>query len=90
MAAEAEAAREAEANIIRSDAEFRATEHLRRAAEVLDASSAGMQLRYLQVRPEVKRTRVQIRCAFPCTGGITIIFRYYLTWGVPPILHLSV
>ena len=62
MAAEAEAAREAKAKIIRSDAEFRATEHLRRAAEVLDASGAGMQLRYLQVRPLVERTRANTNC----------------------------
>ena len=49
MAAEAEAAREAKANIIRSDAELKATKYIKKAAEVLNESSGGMQLRYLQV-----------------------------------------
>ena len=51
MAAEAEAAREAKAKIIRSDAELKATTYITRAAEVLSESSGGMQLRYLQVSP---------------------------------------
>ena len=50
MAAEAEATREAKAKIIRSDAELKATKYLTRAAEVINESSGGMQLRYLQVR----------------------------------------
>ena len=50
MAAEAEATREAKAKIIRSDAELKSTKYLTRAAEVINESSGGMQLRYLQVR----------------------------------------
>ena len=50
MAAEAEAAREAKAKIIRSEAELKATTYITRAAKVLNESSDGMQLRYLQVR----------------------------------------
>ena len=50
MAAEAEAAREARAKIIKADGEQKATTYLKEAAGVLNESSAAMQLRYLQVR----------------------------------------
>lgn len=50
MAAEAEAAREARAKIIKADGEKKATKYLRDAAAVLNESSAALQLRYLQVR----------------------------------------
>eukprot|EP00094_Tigriopus_californicus_P002697 TCALIF_02603-PC protein Name:"Similar to AF_1420 Uncharacterized protein AF_1420 (Archaeoglobus fulgidus (strain ATCC 49558 / VC-16 / DSM 4304 / JCM 9628 / NBRC 100126))" AED:0.46 eAED:0.48 QI:0/0/0/1/0/0/2/0/61 len=48
MAAEAEAAREARAKIIKADGEQKATKYLREAAKVLDGSQAALQLRYLQ------------------------------------------
>ena len=50
MAAEAEAAREARAKIIKADGEKKATKYLRDAAGVLNESGAALQLRYLQVR----------------------------------------
>jgi erythrocyte band 7 integral membrane protein len=49
MAAEAEATREAKAKIIRADGEKKATIYLKKAAEVLNESTYGLQLRYLQV-----------------------------------------
>ena len=49
MAAEAEAAREARAKIIKADGEMKATKYLREAASVLSESSSALQLRYLQV-----------------------------------------
>ena len=49
MAAEAEAAREARAKIIKADGEKKATRYLKEAAAVLTESNAAMQLRYLQV-----------------------------------------
>ncbi|UJR21689.1 hypothetical protein I4U23_024766 [Adineta vaga] len=48
MAAEAEAAREARAKIIASEGEFKASNALREAADILSQSSCAMQLRYLQ------------------------------------------
>ena len=50
MAAEAEAAREARAKIIKADGEMKATKYLKEAAAVLSESSSALQLRYLQVR----------------------------------------
>ena len=50
MAAEAEAAREARAKIVRANGEQKATSALREAASVLADSPAALQLRYLQVR----------------------------------------
>lgn len=48
MAAEAEASREAKANIIAAEGEKEASQNLREAAETLMESPASMQLRYLQ------------------------------------------
>jgi erythrocyte band 7 integral membrane protein len=48
MAAEAEAAREARAKVIAADGEYRAAQGLRDASEVINQSSAALQLRYLQ------------------------------------------
>ena len=50
MAAEAEAAREARAKIIRAAGEEKATRALRQAADELASSPSAIQLRYLQVR----------------------------------------
>ena len=50
MAAEAEAAREARAKIIKADGEMKATKYLKEAAAVLSESGSALQLRYLQVR----------------------------------------
>ncbi len=50
MAAEAEAARDARAKIIKADGERKATAFLRDAAHVLAQSPAALQLRYLQVK----------------------------------------
>ena len=71
MAAEAEAAREAKAKIIRSDAELKATTYITRAAEVLSESSGGMQLRYLQVSPG-SSTKCNAPCPMP--SGAEIVF----------------
>ena len=49
MAAEAEAAREARAKIVRASGEQKATNALKEAANVLSESPAALQLRYLQV-----------------------------------------
>ena len=49
MAAEAEAAREARAKIIRADGEQKATFALRQAADELASNPNAIQLRYLQV-----------------------------------------
>ena len=49
MAAEAEAAREARAKIVRANGEQKATAALKEAASVLAESPAALQLRYLQV-----------------------------------------
>ena len=51
MAAEAEAAREARAKIVRASGEQKATNALKEAANVLSESPAALQLRYLQVQP---------------------------------------
>ena len=51
MAAEAEAAREARAKIVRASGEQKATNALKEAANVLSQSPAALQLRYLQVQP---------------------------------------
>ena len=51
MAAEAEAAREARAKIVRASGEQKATNALKEAANVLSQSPAAPQLRYLQVQP---------------------------------------
>ena len=48
MAAEAEAAREARAKVIAAEGEQRASRALREASEVISASPAALQLRYLQ------------------------------------------
>lgn len=48
MAAEAEAAREARAKIVRASGEQKATNALKEAANVLSESPAALQLRYLQ------------------------------------------
>ncbi|XP_063697851.1 stomatin-like [Culicoides brevitarsis] len=48
MAAEAEASREARANIIAAEGEKKASQNLREAAEIMMESPASMQLRYLQ------------------------------------------
>ncbi|CAF1146947.1 unnamed protein product [Adineta ricciae] len=48
MAAEAEAAREARAKIIASEGEFKASNALKEAADILSQSPCAMQLRYLQ------------------------------------------
>ena len=50
MAAEAEAAREARAKIVRANGEQKATNALKEAASVLSESPSALQLRYLQVR----------------------------------------
>ena len=49
MAAEAEAAREARAKIIRAAGEEKATRALRKAADQLSSNPSALQLRYLQV-----------------------------------------
>lgn len=49
MAAEAEAAREARAKVIAAEGEQKASRALREASEVIGASPAALQLRYLQV-----------------------------------------
>ena len=49
MAAEAEAAREARAKVIRANGEEKATKALKQAADELVDSPCAMQLRYLQV-----------------------------------------
>ena len=49
MAAEAEAAREARAKIIRASGEEKATKALRQAADELASHPSALQLRYLQV-----------------------------------------
>lgn len=49
MAAEAEAAREARAKIVRANGEQKATTALKEAANVLSDSPSALQLRYLQV-----------------------------------------
>ena len=48
MAAEAEAAREARAKVIAAEGEHQASKSLAHAAEVIAASPAALQLRYLQ------------------------------------------
>ena len=49
MAAEAEAAREARAKVIAAEGEQKASRALKEASDVMNQSSAALQLRYLQV-----------------------------------------
>src|SRR5215213_6935730 len=53
MAREAEAERERRAKIINARGELQASEELRQAADVLSASPASLQLRYLQTLLEL-------------------------------------
>jgi erythrocyte band 7 integral membrane protein len=48
MAAEAEAAREAQAKVVAAEGEKKASKHLKEAALVLEESKSALQLRYLQ------------------------------------------
>merc|ERR1711994_1121660 len=48
MAAEAEAAREARAKVIAAEGEQRASKALKEASDIISASPAALQLRYLQ------------------------------------------
>jgi regulator of protease activity HflC (stomatin/prohibitin superfamily) len=53
MARQAEAERDRRAKVIHAEAEFQAAARLAEAAEVLSASPAALQLRYLQTLAEV-------------------------------------
>ena len=53
MAAEAEAERERRAKIINAEGEFQAAQRLCDAAEIISATPAALQLRYLQTLPEI-------------------------------------
>ncbi|XP_011291115.3 band 7 protein AGAP004871-like [Musca domestica] len=53
MAAEAEAAREARAKVIAAEGEQKASRALREASEVIGASPAALQLRYLQTLSQI-------------------------------------
>ena len=48
MAAEAEASREAKAKVIAAEGEQRASKALKEASDIISASPAALQLRYLQ------------------------------------------
>ena len=63
MAAEAEAAREARAKIVRASGEQKATNALKEAANVLSESPAALQLRYLQVSYVLDSNTVNYRIA---------------------------
>ena len=62
MAAEAEAAREARAKVIRANGEEKATKALKQAADELVDSPCAMQLRYLQVNYLVKYQKMYSGC----------------------------
>jgi len=57
IARQAEAERERRAKVIHSEGEFQASEKLAKAAEVLSASPASLQLRYLQTLTEIATER---------------------------------
>ena len=53
MAQEAEALREKRARLIKAQAEFEASEQLRRASEIIMQNPAGLELRRMQMLTEV-------------------------------------
>ena len=74
MAAEAEAAREARAKIIRASGEEKATKALRQAADELASHPSALQLRYLQVNAQAEPYSYR---------GSRDIARYPGFWGFP-------
>ena len=65
MAAEAEAAREARAKVIAAEGEQKASKSLALASNVMAESSAALQLRYLQVRPDSISSTIRINQSTP-------------------------